>query len=101
MLTEDELQKAMVRADLLSNKLHAYANDMQDFVTHIFVPTDPEMQEAVGTRLGMDLLAPGAPILTEEQIDRMTAGDEDAKFVLNQCRTFDNCFSLLRTAHRP
>ncbi|KAJ7279073.1 hypothetical protein C8J57DRAFT_1502903 [Mycena rebaudengoi] len=65
-LTEDELQKAM------------------DFVTHIFNPTDPEMQEAVGTRLGMDLLAPGAPILTEEQIDRMTAGDEDAKFVLNQ-----------------
>ncbi|KAJ7780262.1 hypothetical protein DFH07DRAFT_468316 [Mycena maculata] len=66
MLTEDELQKAM------------------DFVTHIFVPTDPELQQAVGTRLGVDLLAPGAPILTKEQITSMAAGDKDTELVLNQ-----------------
>ncbi|KAF8183754.1 hypothetical protein K438DRAFT_1129539 [Mycena galopus ATCC 62051] len=66
MLTEDELQKAM------------------DFVTHIFVPTDPEMQERVGTRIGMDVLAPGAPILTKEQISNLSAGDTDTEWVLNQ-----------------
>jgi len=66
MLTEDELQKAM------------------DFVTHIFVPTDPEMQQDVGTRLGMDLLAPGAPILTKDQISSLSAGDQDTEYVLNQ-----------------
>ncbi|KAJ6542740.1 putative halogenase [Mycena capillaripes] len=66
MLTEDELQKAM------------------DFVTHIFVPTDPEMQQSVGTRLGMDVLAPGAPILTKDQISTLSAGDKDTEWVLNQ-----------------
>ncbi|KAJ6482943.1 hypothetical protein C8R47DRAFT_1178119 [Mycena vitilis] len=66
MLTEDELQKAM------------------DFVTHIFVPTDPEMTQRVGTRLGMDLLAPGAPILTKDQIASLSAGDVDTEYVLNQ-----------------
>ncbi|KAJ7682875.1 hypothetical protein B0H17DRAFT_1075209 [Mycena rosella] len=65
-LTEDELQKAM------------------DFVTHIFVPTDSEMQHRVGTRLGMDLLAPGVPIFTKDQIASMAAGDEDTENVLNQ-----------------
>ncbi|KAJ7793019.1 hypothetical protein B0H14DRAFT_3115063 [Mycena olivaceomarginata] len=66
IVTEDELQKAM------------------DFVTHIFVPTDPEMQERVGTRIGMDVLAPGAPILTKDQIAGLSAGDEDTEWVLNQ-----------------
>ncbi|KAJ7657874.1 hypothetical protein DFH06DRAFT_456143 [Mycena polygramma] len=66
MLTEDELQKAM------------------DFVTHIFVPTDPEMMQRVGTRLGMDLLAPGAPILTKDQIASLSSGDVDTEYVLNQ-----------------
>ncbi|KAJ7353678.1 hypothetical protein DFH08DRAFT_857474 [Mycena albidolilacea] len=66
IITEDELQKAM------------------DFVTHIFVPTDPEMQERVGTRIGMDVLAPGAPILTKDQIAGLSAGDEDTEWVLNQ-----------------
>ncbi|KAJ6615415.1 hypothetical protein B0H10DRAFT_2220437 [Mycena sp. CBHHK59/15] len=66
ILTEDELQRAM------------------DFVTHIFVPTDPEMQQAVGTRLGINVLAPGAPILTNEDIASMAAGDKDTENVLNQ-----------------
>ncbi|KAJ7157844.1 hypothetical protein C8R43DRAFT_1124994 [Mycena crocata] len=69
-----------------SNQIYDLPNRRapQDFVTHIFVPTDPEMQQAVGTRLGIDLLAPGAPILTEDQITSMAAGDEDATHVLNQ-----------------
>ncbi|KAJ7922291.1 hypothetical protein B0H13DRAFT_2230484 [Mycena leptocephala] len=65
MLTEDEVQKAM------------------DFVTHVFVPSDPEMQQRVGTRLGMDILAPG-PILTMDQISGLAAGDEDTEWVLKQ-----------------
>ncbi|KAJ7067117.1 hypothetical protein C8F01DRAFT_1341668 [Mycena amicta] len=66
ILTEDELQKAM------------------DFVTHIFVPTDPEMQQAVNTRLGMNLLAPTAPIFTDEQIANLANGDEDTEWVMHQ-----------------
>ncbi|KAF7331154.1 FAD/NAD(P)-binding domain-containing protein [Mycena sanguinolenta] len=66
MLTEDELQKAM------------------DFVTNVFVPTDSEMQERVGTRLGIDVLAPEAPLLTKDQIDELAKGDEDTENVLKQ-----------------
>ncbi|KAF8147454.1 hypothetical protein K438DRAFT_2090254 [Mycena galopus ATCC 62051] len=66
MLTEDELQKAM------------------DFVTHVFVPTDPEMQQRVGTRLGMDVLAPEVPFFTMGQISSLSAGDEDTEWVLKQ-----------------
>ncbi|CAK5270931.1 unnamed protein product [Mycena citricolor] len=66
LLTEDELQKAM------------------DFVSHIFTPTDPEMMHAVGTKLQMDVLAPGAPIFTPAQIAALADGDEDTAKVLNQ-----------------
>ncbi|KAJ7822437.1 hypothetical protein B0H13DRAFT_2447779 [Mycena leptocephala] len=84
MLTEGELQKAMARLPDLAFKI-SYTNcAQQDFVTHIFVPTDPEMQEAVGTRIGMEVLAPGAPILTKDQISTLSAGDQDTEFVLNQ-----------------
>ncbi|KAK7055108.1 hypothetical protein R3P38DRAFT_2845154 [Favolaschia claudopus] len=65
-LTENELQKAM------------------EFVTHLFVPTDPEMQQSVGTRLGVDFLAPGTPLLTRDEISNLAAGDEDTEWVLNQ-----------------
>ncbi|KAJ7857604.1 hypothetical protein B0H13DRAFT_2356880 [Mycena leptocephala] len=84
MLTEGELQKAMARLPDLAFKI-SYTNcAQQDFVTHIFVPTDPEMQQAVGTRIGMEVLAPGAPILTKDQISTLSAGDQDTEFVLNQ-----------------
>ncbi|KAJ7468679.1 hypothetical protein FB451DRAFT_1340310 [Mycena latifolia] len=66
MLTEDELQKAM------------------NFVTHIFVPTDPELQQTVGTRLGIDLFGPGAAFRTTDEIASLAAGDEDVEHVLNQ-----------------
>jgi hypothetical protein len=42
------------------------------------------MQQAVGTRIGMEVLAPGAPILTKDQISTLSAGDQDTEFVLNQ-----------------
>ncbi|KAJ7206028.1 hypothetical protein GGX14DRAFT_367523 [Mycena pura] len=74
VLTEDELQKAMARR----------SNIDPDFVTHIFVPTDPEMQQAVNTRLGIDLLAPSTPIFSKDQIARLSAGDQEAEYVLNQ-----------------
>ncbi|KAJ7619465.1 hypothetical protein FB45DRAFT_159835 [Roridomyces roridus] len=65
-VTEDELQKAM------------------DFVTHIFAPTDSELTHSVGTRLGMDLLAPSTPIFTKDQIDVLAAGDEETGQILRQ-----------------
>ncbi|KAF7327989.1 hypothetical protein MKEN_00379500 [Mycena kentingensis (nom. inval.)] len=66
VLTEDELQKAM------------------EFVTHIFVPTDPEMQQAVNTRLGMSLLAPTTPIFSQAQIAELAKDDEEARWVMQQ-----------------
>ncbi|KAJ7079584.1 hypothetical protein B0H15DRAFT_953950 [Mycena belliarum] len=65
-LHQDELQNAM------------------DFVTHIFVPTDPEMQQTVGTRLGIDLFGPDASFRSKEEIMSLAAGDEDVEHVLNQ-----------------
>jgi hypothetical protein len=74
-------------------------------VTHIFVPTDPEMQERVGTRIGIDVLAPGAPILTKDQIAGLSAGDEDTEWVLNQgmqiIKPGSSVFSLRSQPTRP
>ncbi|KAH7904414.1 putative halogenase [Hygrophoropsis aurantiaca] len=64
-LTEDELQKTM------------------DFCRHLFAPTDPEMYQAVGTRLDPNLLSPAGPLMTEAEVDRLVDNtDEEAKFVL-------------------
>ncbi|KAF7316703.1 hypothetical protein HMN09_00403400 [Mycena chlorophos] len=68
--TENEMQKAM------------------DFVTNIFVPTDPEMMQAVNTRLGMTLRAPATPIFTEDQIAQLAEGDQDVEHVIKQGKTF-------------
>ncbi|CAK5271410.1 unnamed protein product [Mycena citricolor] len=83
LLTEDELQKAM------------------DFVSHIFTPTDPEMMHAVGTKLQMDVLAPGAPIFTPAQIAALAHGDEDTVKVLNQAKTTRAVYDFDTGPDRP
>lgn len=54
------------------------------FETDVFAPTDPEMIQAVGARLRPEVLAPNAPILTEEQIEEESQNDEEAKLVLHR-----------------
>jgi len=65
-LTDNELQKTM------------------DFCKDVFAPTDPEMIQAVGARLRPEVLAPNAPILSEEEIAEEAQDDEEAKVVLNR-----------------
>jgi flavine halogenase len=68
-LSEDELAKTM------------------NFVSKVFSPTDPEMHEAVGARLGPDLIAPEGPIMLDDEIGRAFADDEDAKHVLEESKS--------------
>ncbi|KAF9451401.1 FAD/NAD(P)-binding domain-containing protein [Macrolepiota fuliginosa MF-IS2] len=65
-LTEDELERTM------------------DFCKDVFAPTDPEMIEAVGARLRPELLAPNAPIMSNEQIQDEAQGDEEIEIVLHR-----------------
>lgn len=74
---DGEYSRTSIRASRLSET-------PKDFVTHIFVPTDPEMQQTVGTRLGIDLFGPDASFRSKEEIMSLAAGDEDVEHVLNQ-----------------
>ncbi|KAF7784177.1 hypothetical protein Agabi119p4_342 [Agaricus bisporus var. burnettii] len=55
-----------------------------DFCKDIFAPTDPEMIEAVGARLRPELLAANSPILTNEEINIESQGDDEARIVLHR-----------------
>lgn len=65
-LTEDEVQRTM------------------DFCKDVFAPTDPEMIKAVGARIRPELLAPNAPIWSEEEISKEASNDEEKKLVLHR-----------------
>ncbi|KAK0194558.1 putative halogenase [Armillaria mellea] len=65
-VSEDELQKTM------------------DFCKDIFAPTDPQMHEAVGARLGPELCSPSVPIMTDSEIEDLTKDDNEAKLVLKE-----------------
>ncbi|KAG2136715.1 putative halogenase [Suillus clintonianus] len=79
-LTEDELQKTM------------------DFCRHIFAPTDPEMHSAVKARLDPALTSPDAPVLLEQDIDRLIGDtDEEAKIVLSEI----NARKPIHTMYNP
>ncbi|KAF9445368.1 FAD/NAD(P)-binding domain-containing protein [Macrolepiota fuliginosa MF-IS2] len=65
-LTSDELEKTM------------------EFCKDVFAPTDPEMIEAVGARLRPELLAPNAPIMSDEDIKKEAQGDEEIETVLHR-----------------
>ncbi|KAG1901077.1 putative halogenase [Suillus fuscotomentosus] len=79
-LTEDELQKTM------------------DFCRHIFAPTDPEMHSAVKSRLDPTLTSPDAPIMIEDDIDRLLGNtDEEAKTVLSEI----NARKPIHTMYNP
>ncbi|KAK0451907.1 hypothetical protein EV421DRAFT_1071083 [Armillaria borealis] len=65
-VSEDELQKTM------------------DFCKDIFAPTDPQMHEAVGARLGPELCSPSVPIMTDGEIEDLAKDDNEAKLVLKE-----------------
>ncbi|PBK80868.1 FAD/NAD(P)-binding domain-containing protein [Armillaria gallica] len=65
-VSEDELQKTM------------------DFCKDIFAPTDPQMHEAVGARLGPELCSPSVPIMTDGEIENLAKDDKEAKLVLKE-----------------
>ncbi|KAG7442938.1 FAD/NAD-binding domain-containing protein [Guyanagaster necrorhizus] len=55
-----------------------------DFCKDIFAPTDPQMHEAVGARLGPELCSPSAPIMTDHEIEALAQDDNEAKLVLKE-----------------
>ncbi|KAK0498924.1 hypothetical protein EDD18DRAFT_55561 [Armillaria luteobubalina] len=65
-VSEDELQKTM------------------DFCKDIFAPTDPQMHEAVGARLGPELCSPSVPIMTDSVIEYLAKDNDEAKLVLKE-----------------
>ncbi|KAF9484535.1 FAD/NAD(P)-binding domain-containing protein [Pholiota conissans] len=63
-LTEDELQKTI------------------DYCTNIFLPSDPELRESVGNKIGFDALKASNPVLNAEEIEKIGGPDEDVVMVL-------------------
>ncbi|KAK0205472.1 hypothetical protein DFS33DRAFT_1383378 [Desarmillaria ectypa] len=65
-VSENELQKTM------------------DFCKDIFAPTDPQMHEAVGARLGPELCSSSVPIMTDGEIEALAQDDNETKLVLKE-----------------